>query len=83
MRRGRREGILVLQADVHAQPLIALGRSDRLDEIGEDNVLGNIDDALNQARMHLGLKAVAPPSVAMPTVARETPAAGVTSVNDE
>jgi hypothetical protein len=28
-----------------------------LDEIGEDNIFGNLDDALNQARTHLGLTA--------------------------
>ncbi|MBC7789405.1 MAG: sulfate permease [Anaerolineae bacterium] len=82
VRRGRREGILVLLADVHAQPLIALGKSDLLDEMGEDHVFGNIDDALNHARTHLGLEAVAPPEVATATVARETPAAGARSRRD-
>ena len=83
VRRGRREKILVLLADVHAQPLIALGRSDLLDEIGEDNVFGNIDDALNHARTHLGMEPVAPPTTAIPTVMRETPAAGVASTRND
>jgi sulfate permease, SulP family len=75
VRRSRRDGTLVLLADVHAQPMVALGRSDLLDEIGEDNIFGNIDDALNRAREHLGLPAEPRPTFATPTVARESPAA--------
>jgi len=41
------------------------------DEIGEANVLGNLDDALNRAREHLGLPQVPRPTFATPTVARE------------
>jgi SulP family sulfate permease len=62
---------LVVLSDVHAQPLIALGRSYLLDEIGEENIFGNVDDALNRAREHLGLPPAPPPSLARPTVARE------------
>jgi sulfate permease, SulP family len=75
VRRSRRDGTLVLLSDVHAQPMVALGRSDLLDEIGEDNIFGNIDDALNRAREHLGLPAEPRPTFATPTVARESPAA--------
>jgi SulP family sulfate permease len=70
--RSRRDGTLVLLSDVHTQPLVALGRSAVLDEIGENNVFGNIDDALNRAREHLGLPQIARPDFAAPTVARET-----------
>jgi SulP family sulfate permease len=76
VRRGRAQGTLVLLSDVHAQPLVALGRSYLLDEIGESNIFGNVDDALNRARAHLGLPAVARPAFATPTVARETPGGG-------
>ena len=76
-RRSAKEGTLVLLSDVHAQPLIALGRSDLLDEIGEDHIFGNLDDALNGARQHLGLATRETPVFARPTVARETPAAGI------
>lgn len=69
--RSRRDGSLVLLSDVHAQPLVALERSGLYDDLGEDNVHGNIDDALNRARAHLGLPQVAPPTFATPTVARE------------
>ena len=43
-----------------------------LDEIGEENRFGNLDDALNRAREHLGLLPVAHPDFATPTVTRET-----------
>jgi sulfate permease, SulP family len=55
IRRTRRDGTLVLLSDVHSQPLIALGRSGLLAEIGEDCLFGNIDEALAAARKHLGL----------------------------
>jgi len=71
VRRCRREGTLVVLSDVHAQPVIALERSGLYEEVKEENVLGNIDDALNRAREVLGLPAVATPSFATPTVARE------------
>lgn len=46
---------MVLLSDVHAQPLIALERSELLDEIGAGFLCDNIDDALALARKHLGL----------------------------
>src|SRR3989441_301915 len=76
VRRSRQEGTLVVLADVHAQPIVALERSGFLDEIGEDNVTGNVDDALNRAREFLGLAPEPRPVFATPTVARETPAMG-------
>jgi SulP family sulfate permease len=77
VRRSRRDGTLVLLSDVHAQPMIALGRSSLLDEMGDDRIFGNIDDALDRARAHLGLPPVARPASWAPTVARETPAGGI------
>jgi SulP family sulfate permease len=77
VRRTRKDGTLVLLSDVHAQPLVALGRSDLLDEIGDDNIFGNLDDALNRARAELGQPPAEPPEGVTPTVRRETPAAGV------
>ena len=64
--RSRNDGTLVLLSDVHAQPLIALGRSAVLEEVGEENLFGNLDDALDRARAHLGLPPVAQPSLANP-----------------
>lgn len=71
VRRSRREGVRVMLSDVHAQPLVAIGRSLLLEELGEENVFGNLDDALNAAREELGLPAEAPPEGVGPTVARE------------
>jgi sulfate permease, SulP family len=55
IRRTRRDRTLVFLSDVHAQPLMALGRSGLLDEIGDEYFCGNVDDALAAARKHLGL----------------------------
>jgi sulfate permease, SulP family len=69
--RSRREGSLVILSDVHAQPVVALERSGMYERLGEENVHGHIDDALNRAREHLGLPALPRPAFATPTVARE------------
>lgn len=53
--RSRGDGTLVLLSDVHMQPLVALTGSPVLDEIGRENVFGNLDDALIQARRALGV----------------------------
>jgi SulP family sulfate permease len=82
VRRGSREGTLVILSDVHAQPVVALERSGFLYEMGEENILGNIDDALNRARAHLGLAPVARPAFATPTVRRETPPGGLPAVQE-
>ncbi len=70
-KRARHDGALLVLSDVHTQPLMALGRSDILDLIGEDNLTGNLDDALNRAREFMGLETVPPPEGAEPTVFRE------------
>ena len=82
-KRSKKDGTLVLLSDVHTQPLMALSKSDVLDEIGEENVFGNIDDALNRARAHLGLSTIEPPDFGTPTVARETPAGGVAAARPD
>jgi SulP family sulfate permease len=73
IRRSRHDRSLVILSDVHAQPVVALERSGLYDELGEENVHGNIDDALNRARAYLGLPTVQRPAFATPTVAREQP----------
>ena len=70
--RSKREGALVLLSDVHAQPIMALQRSGLYDELGEESIHGNIDDALNRAREHLGLSPEPRPEFAEPTVQRES-----------
>jgi sulfate permease, SulP family len=67
----RREGTLLILSDVHAQPMFALAQSYLADLIGEENILGHIDDALARAREHLELPPVDPPSQSTRTVARE------------
>ena len=69
--RSRKDGSIVLLSDVHMQPLVALTGSPVLDEIGRDNLFGNLDDALNQARRILGLAEEAPIEGVLPTVQRE------------
>jgi sulfate permease, SulP family len=72
VQRSRKEGTLVILSDVHAQPVVALERGGLYDELGEENIHGNIDDALNRARRALGMAPVEPPAFATPTVARES-----------
>jgi sulfate permease, SulP family len=49
VRRTRRDKTVVLFSDVRSQPLIALERAGMLAEIGEENLFGNIDEALAAA----------------------------------
>jgi len=74
IRRSKREGTLVILSDVHAQPMMAMGNARLLDEIGDDNIHCNIDDALNRARVHLNIPTIERPAYATPTVRRETAA---------
>jgi anti-anti-sigma regulatory factor len=69
--RFRRAGTRVILSDVHAQPMVALQRSALGDELADEDLVGNVDDALNLARVHLGLAPVTAPTFAIPTVARE------------
>jgi SulP family sulfate permease len=71
VRRFRSAGTRVILSDVHAQPMVALQRSALADELPEDDLVGNIDDALNVARAHLDLEPVPRPEFAVPTVTRE------------
>jgi SulP family sulfate permease len=52
--RSRRQGTLVLLADVLPQPLSVLTRSKIVDEAGEKLVFSDIDGALEAARRYLG-----------------------------
>jgi sulfate permease, SulP family len=55
IRRTRKDGTMVLLSEVEAQPLVALERSGLLEEVGEEHVCPNVDEALAAAREHLGL----------------------------
>ena len=72
-RRCRKEGTLLILSGVHSQPVVALTNSGLYDELGEANICGNIDDALNRARTYLGLATEERPAFAIPDVAREMP----------
>jgi len=84
--RTRKGGTIVLLSDVHAQPMMAMGRSGLLDEVGDEEIFGNVDDALNRARRELGLPEEEAPASASATVERErglTPMTGVPAVNPD
>ncbi len=67
----KKRNIAFLISDIHTQPLYALAQSKLFYEIGEENIFGNVDDALNHAREVLGLPKVVPDVRFAPTVARE------------
>jgi len=50
--RSRREGWTLILSGIHAQPMTALVRSGLADQIGEENLCGDIDQALVRA-IHL------------------------------
>lgn len=61
----------LILSGVHTQPLYAMTQAGIFDLYGEENVLGNIDDALDRAREVLGLPKKGRPEDFMPTVTRE------------
>jgi sulfate permease, SulP family len=73
VQRSRREGTLVVLSDVHSQPVVALTNSAFFEELGEANLLGNLDDAPDRARVYLGLPTAERPAFVEPTVTRESP----------
>ncbi len=66
-----KEGTLLLLSGIHAQPLITLEQSGLYYTIGEENIFGNIDSALNRARQFMGLPEIPLPEPFIPTVKRE------------
>ncbi len=48
-RDSMRQGTTMIISGIHSQPMVALQRAGLLDLIGDDNVLGNIDEALTRA----------------------------------
>jgi SulP family sulfate permease len=55
--RSRRDGTLVLIADIQSQPRMALERSVVFEEIGEEHIFDSLDAALAAAREHLDIAA--------------------------
>lgn len=69
--RTRQDGTVVLLSDVHMQPLVALTGSAVIEDIGLENVFGNLDDALNKARRIVGVAEEPAPTDVFATVERE------------
>lgn len=61
----------LILSGVHTQPLMALAQAEFIEKIGEANIHGNIDDALDRARELLGLPKLGRPKDFIPVVARE------------
>jgi sulfate permease, SulP family len=51
----KKNNTVLILSGIHAQPMFASEKAGLLDKIGELNIRGNIDDALNRAREVLGL----------------------------
>jgi sulfate permease, SulP family len=50
VRKGRRDGTVLILSDVHSQPMAVMTRSDLRGAIGEENFVGSIDEALTRAK---------------------------------
>ena len=61
----------MILSGVHTQPLYAMTQAGIFDLYGEDNIHGNIDDALDRAREVLGLPKLGRPNDFVPTVKRD------------
>ncbi|HEY7569521.1 MAG TPA: SulP family inorganic anion transporter, partial [Gemmatimonadaceae bacterium] len=59
--RSKRENALVIISEVHAQPAIVLDRSTLRTELGPDNVVMTLEDALARARAYLATRLPTPP----------------------
>jgi SulP family sulfate permease len=53
VRRSKTDRTLVLISEIHAQPLAALERSTLNEELGDDAIFMNLDDAIDRARFFL------------------------------
>lgn len=61
----------LILSGVHTQPLYAMTQAGIFDLYGEENIHGNIDDALDRAREILGLPKLGRPKDFVPTVRRD------------
>lgn len=67
----KKHKIHMILSGVHTQPLYAMTQAGLFDLYGEENIFGNIDDALDHAREILGLPKLGRPKEFVPTVKRE------------
>jgi SulP family sulfate permease len=70
-RKCEREGSLLILAEIHTQPFVVVERSGHYKDFGRENVTAHIDDALNRARVVLGLPEVKVNLGRVPEVARD------------
>lgn len=66
-----KQGTKIILSGVHTQPLFAMTQAGIFDLVGEENIFGNIDDALDRAREILGLEKLGRPADFVATVKRE------------
>jgi SulP family sulfate permease len=71
LKEARKHNAQLILSGVHTQPLLALAKSEFLQKIGEENIFGNIDDALDRARELLNLPKLGRSKDFVPNVARE------------
>jgi SulP family sulfate permease len=64
--RAQKDATRVVLAGVHAQPMVALERSGLLAKIDEDDLCGNLDEAIAIARRHLSPPTPTEPAAAVP-----------------
>lgn len=67
----KKKNMHLILSGVHTQPLYAMTQAGIFDMYGEENIHGNIDDALDRAREILGLPKLGRPKDFIPTVARD------------
>ncbi len=67
----KKQKIHLILSGVHTQPLFAMTQAGIFDLYGEENILGNIDDALDRAREVLNLPKLGRPDYFVPTVKRD------------
>lgn len=67
----KKNGTQIILSGVHTQPLYSMTQAGIFDLYGEENIHGNIDDALDRAREILGLPKLGRPKDFIPTVKRE------------
>lgn len=71
IKENKKDGIKLILSGVHTQPLFALTQYKIIDDLGVENVFGNIDDSLDKARELLGLPKKGRPDDFIAEVARE------------
>ncbi|MBI2406865.1 MAG: STAS domain-containing protein [Gemmatimonadetes bacterium] len=56
VKQGRKDRTALILSGVHSQPMIALGKSDLLDEIDEDNLVPSLEAAVKRARELIAMR---------------------------